>query len=129
MPDVMDIVSAWLRANGYDGLCIDGPEKENENAASTRPGWLETCFCKVDEGLCKSLNRRCEPGHLKPATAEEAKTWCVGEGSDIIRKAKDDDCPNSECAYYDTDAAENCLAPNYERAKAVRCERPRSYIR
>lgn len=51
MPDLRELTEAWLRANGYDGLCYSDFE----------------CGCSVDDLMpCDHPNQRCVAGFEGP---------------------------------------------------------------
>ena len=68
--DVIDIVSIYLKENGYDGLFRAGE-----------------CACKHDDlAPCGEISGDCEAGYLKPATNCTEHDWHIGA------KNSDDTC-------------------------------------
>ena len=59
MPNLKSIVTEWLKANGYDGLCND-----------------EECGCGIDDLMpCGEPGEHCVAGHKT--------VCCCGEGHDF----------------------------------------------
>ena len=64
--NVIDIVAEYLRANGYDGLCL--PE--------------HGCACLIEDlAPCRAMSESCQPGR-RVDVAAGTPCWCDESGTD-----------------------------------------------
>jgi len=69
-PTVREILSVWLKANGYDGLYLPG-----------------ICGCRADDlaPCCDSSNTGCQAGYQQPCDCGEGCKFHIGPKRKVTR--------------------------------------------